>query len=87
MCPTTFTATYLSPSLLAATTGGLPLGFGMTMFAGALEAALAPLLQRLRSIFPPEISGVVIFMVGMSAGLAGLRSLLGVQAAPVVPAE
>jgi xanthine permease XanP len=87
MCPTTFTATYLSPSLLAATTGGLPLAFGMTMFAGALEAALAPLLQRLRSIFPPEISGVVIFMVGMSAGLAGLRSLLGVQAAPVVPAE
>ena len=87
MCPTTFTATYLSPSLVAATTGGLPLVFGMTMFAGALEAALAPLLQRLRSIFPPEISGVVIFMVGMSAGLAGLRSLLGLQAAPVVPAE
>jgi NCS2 family nucleobase:cation symporter-2 len=28
MCPTTFTATYLSPSLLAATTGGLPLVFG-----------------------------------------------------------
>ena len=46
-----------------------------------------PLLQRLRSIFPPEISGVVIFMVGMSAGLAGLRSLLGVQANPVAPAE
>ena len=87
MCPSTFTATYLSPSLVAARLGGLPLVFGMTMFAGALEAALAPLLQRLRSIFPPEISGVVIFMVGMSAGLAGLRSLLGVQAAPVAPAE
>jgi NCS2 family nucleobase:cation symporter-2 len=87
MCPATFTATYLSPSLGAATLGGLPLVFGMTMFAGVLEAALAPLLQRLRSIFPPEISGVVIFMVGTSASLAGLRSLLGAQAAPVVAAE
>jgi NCS2 family nucleobase:cation symporter-2 len=87
MCPATFTGTYLSPSLVAATTGGLPLVFGMTMFAGALEAILAPLLQRLRPIFPPEISGVVIFMVGTSAGLAGLRSLLGAHAAPVVAAE
>jgi len=87
MCPCTFTASYFSPSLMAATLGGLPLVFGMTIFAGVLEALLAPLLQRLRSIFPPEVSGVVIFMVGLSAGVAGLRSLLGAQAAPVVTAE
>src|SRR5215469_3578374 len=47
MCPSTFTATYLAPSLLAARLGGLPLLFGMTLFAGALETALAPLLNRL----------------------------------------
>ncbi|HQR53029.1 MAG TPA: solute carrier family 23 protein [Burkholderiales bacterium] len=87
MCPSTFTAIYLSPSLVAATIGGLPLVFGMTMFAGALEVALAPLLQRLRPIFPPEISGLVVFMVGVSAGMAGVRSLLGAQAAPVAAAE
>jgi NCS2 family nucleobase:cation symporter-2 len=60
MCPATFTATYLAPSLLAAKIGGLPLVFGMTIFAGAMEAAIAPLLNRLRAIFPPEISGLVI---------------------------
>src|SRR5437870_10385069 len=83
MCPSTFTATYFGPSLLAATSGGLSLVFGMTFFAGALEAAIAPLLNRLRAIFPPEISGVVILMIGLSAGLAGLRSLLGPGVAPV----
>jgi NCS2 family nucleobase:cation symporter-2 len=61
--------------------------FGMTIFAGALESALAPLLHRLRAIFPPEISGVIILMIGVSAGMGGLRSLVGPAAAPVAPAE
>ena len=87
MLPSTFTASYFAPSLLAAKLGGLPLVFGMTIFAGVLESVLAPLLHRLRSIFPPEISGLVIFMIGLSAGIAGLRSLLGAQAAPVSTAE
>jgi xanthine permease XanP len=87
MCPSTFTATYLGPSLLAAKVGGLPLVFGMTIFAGVLEAALAPLLNRLRSIFPSEISGLVIFMIGLSGGIAGLRSLFGAQAVPVTEVE
>src|ERR1019366_9882010 len=87
MCPSTFTATYLGPSLLAAKVGGLPLMFGMTIFAGVLEAALAPLLNRLRSIFPSEISGLVIFMIGLTGGIAGLRSLFGAQALPVTEVE
>ena len=87
MCPATFSATYLAPSLLAARSGGLALVFGMTIFAGMLEAALAPFLNRLRAIFPPEVSGLVIFMIGLSGGIAGLRSLLGTNAAPVPPTE
>src|SRR4051794_1408316 len=87
MCPSTPTATYFAPSLLAARTGGLPLVFGMTIFSGLLEAALAPVLNRLRGIFPPEISGLVIFMIGWSAGLAGLRVVLGPTAQEVSPTE
>ena len=87
MCPATFTATYLAPSLLAARAGALPLVFGMTVFAGLLESAIAPLLNRLRAIFPPEISGLVILMIGLSAGIAGLRSVLSATATPVVPEE
>ena len=87
MCPATFTATYLGPALLAAKIGGLPMVFGMTLLAGLLEVGVAPLLNRLRPIFPPEISGLVIFMIGLSGGIAGLRSLLAIGAAPVSPAE
>jgi NCS2 family nucleobase:cation symporter-2 len=87
MCPATFTATYFVPSLLAAKIGGPPLVFGMTMFAGALETALAPLLNRLRAIFPPEISGLIIVMIGISASISGLRSILAPGAPPVSVAE
>jgi NCS2 family nucleobase:cation symporter-2 len=87
MSPAVFTATYLGPSLVAAKVGGLPLVFGMTIFAGLLEAALAPLLNRLRPIFPPEISGLVIFMIGVSASVAGLRLMLGGSGVPVTSAE
>jgi xanthine permease XanP len=83
MCPSTFTATYFAPSLLAARAGGLPLVFGMTVFAGLLEAAIAPFLNRLRRVFPPEVSGLVIFMIGWSAGIAGLRVFLAPNAPPV----
>jgi xanthine permease XanP len=87
MCPATFTATYLGPSLLAAKIGGLALVFGMTIFAGLLEAALAPLLNRLRAIFPPEVSGLVIFIIGLSGGIAGLRALFGQDVVSVLPTE
>jgi NCS2 family nucleobase:cation symporter-2 len=87
MCPTTFTATYLAPSLLAAKFGGLPLVFGMTIFAGALEIAIAPALNRLRAVFPPEISGLVILMIGLSGGIAGLRSILGQNVVPMSHTE
>jgi NCS2 family nucleobase:cation symporter-2 len=87
LCPATFTAAYLSPSLLAVKAGGLPLLFGMTLFAGAVEALFSRLLNRLRPYFPTEISGLVILMVGISAAMAGLRLLLGAGAAPVAPAE
>jgi NCS2 family nucleobase:cation symporter-2 len=87
MCPATFTATYFPGSLLAVKLGGLPMAFGMTVFAGVLEAALAPLLNRLRALFPIEVSGLVIFMIGWSVGIAGLRLLLTDPAAPVTATE
>jgi NCS2 family nucleobase:cation symporter-2 len=87
MCPASFTATYLAPSLLAARLGGLPLVFGMTLFAGAVEVAIAPLLHRLRAIFPPEISGVIVLMIGISAAMGGLRAATGASAEPIAPAE
>lgn len=82
MCPTTFTATYLAPSLLAAKIGGLPLVFGMTIFAGVVETVLARALHRLRSVVPAELSGLVIVLIGMTAGLVGIRTMAGAGGQP-----
>lgn len=77
MCPATFTATYIAPSLLAAKAGGLPLVFGMTLFAGVVEGLLAPVLRRLRALVPVELSGLVILLIGFTAGLVAVRAMLG----------
>jgi NCS2 family nucleobase:cation symporter-2 len=68
---------YLGPSLLALKTGGLSLVFGMTVFAGCIEAALSRLLRRLRVLFPPEIAGLVVVLLGVTIGAIGIRYILG----------
>ncbi len=86
LCPAGMTATHLGPSLVAARLGGLPLVFGMTLFAGATEATLSRCLTRLKVLFPPEITGVVILLVGLSNALTGFRSLFPANG-PVQPAD
>ena len=77
MCPATFTATFVGPSLAAVKLGGLPLLFGMTLFSGLIESLLSRVLSRLRPLLPTELSGFVVLMVGVTAGIAGVRTLLG----------
>ena len=78
LCPPVFTAAYLGPSFLALKAGGLPLVFGMTVFAGCVEATLGRLQRHLRPFFPPEIAGFVVTMLGVTIGALGLRYVLGV---------
>jgi xanthine permease XanP len=77
LCPPTPTVVYLVPALVAARLGGLPLVFGMTLFAGLLEVVLARMLVRMRAYFPPEIAGLVSLLVGIATGVLGLRAILG----------
>jgi NCS2 family nucleobase:cation symporter-2 len=76
LCPAHFTGTYISPSLTAVGIGGLPLVFGMTMFAGAIEVCLSRLLNRLRPYFPPEIAGLVVMLVGVTNAAVSVRYLV-----------
>jgi NCS2 family nucleobase:cation symporter-2 len=78
LCPAAFTAAYVGPSLLAANAGGLALVAGMTIFAGFAEAGLSRLLRHLRALFPSEIAGLVVTMVGITVGAIGIRYVLGV---------
>ena len=77
LCPAGYTQIYLGPSLFALQHGGLALVFGMTVAAGALQAAIAPLLRYLRALLPPEIAGLVIAIVGLSLASLGVRNILG----------
>jgi NCS2 family nucleobase:cation symporter-2 len=76
LAPPIFTGVYLAPSLLAVKTGGLPLVWGMTIFAGFIEIALSRVWSRLRPFIPPEAAGLVVFLVGVIIGLAALSILL-----------
>ncbi len=77
LAPSIFTGVYLAPSLVAAQIGGLPLVWGMTIFAGLTEIVLAQFWPRLRTFIPSETAGLVIILIGMIIGIAALRVLLG----------
>ncbi len=65
MCPFSCGPAYLSASILAGKTGGLPLIFGLTAAAGLFEGVLSQVIQRLRVLFPPDVTGLVVCMVGI----------------------
>jgi NCS2 family nucleobase:cation symporter-2 len=83
LCPAGMTSAYLSPSLVAARFGGLPLVFGMTFFAGAIEATLSRFLTSLKFLSPPEVTGIVILLVGTSNAFTSFKTLFpGSHVAP-----
>src|SRR5262245_18156487 len=86
LCPANHTAVYLAPSLAAVKLGGLPLLFGMTVFAGLVECILSPVLRRIRPLIPPELSGLVIFFVGITVAAVGFRYIIGIGSSePIGP--
>jgi NCS2 family nucleobase:cation symporter-2 len=75
LCPVTFTAAYIAPAIYASKIGGLHLAFGMVAFAGLLEVALSAVFRRVRWVFPPEVAGVVILLVGLTIGAIAVRNI------------
>jgi xanthine permease XanP len=79
LCPQLCGPAYFSASLLAARLGGLPLMFGMTLVAGVFEALFARVVYRLRALFPTEVTGVVVVMVGLALVPIGVSNLVGLS--------
>ena len=79
LAPPVFSAAYLAPSVLAAEAGGMPLVFGLTLFAGVVEVLLALALNRLRILITPVLSGLMIFVVGLQLGMVGIGETLDVR--------
>jgi len=57
---------FLQPLIAAGKIGGLPLMLGMAVSTAPLQLLLAPLLPRLRHVFTPLVSGVVVLLIGLS---------------------
>lgn len=64
---------YLPAQLLAAQTGGLSLLCGMVIVGGVLESLFSRVVSRLRVLFPPEVAGLVVLMVGLELVPLGLK--------------
>ncbi len=77
LCPNLCGPSYFSLSLSAAWAGGLPLMRGMIIFAGLVEMAIAPIIQKLKGVFPTFIVGLVMAMVGVSVIESSITSFFG----------
>jgi xanthine permease XanP len=78
-CPISSGPAYVSASILAGKIGGLRAVFAMTMISGLFEALLARVVTRLRPLFPPEVTGLVVTMVGVELVAVGCPRFLGLQ--------
>ncbi len=79
LAPAGYTPIYFEPSLYALQHGGLAMVYGMTMISGTVQVVIAPVLRRLRSLFPPEIAGLVVAISGLSLAVLGARYSLGIK--------
>ena len=57
---------FLQPLTQAGNAGGLALMFGMSCVTAPVVILLAPFLSRLKSVFTPLVSGIVILLIGAS---------------------
>jgi len=69
---------YFNASIMAIHSGGLQMLFGMTGFVGVVEVIFSRFLRRLRFLFPPEVTGVIVLMVGVQVIPLSVRSLIGI---------
>ena len=66
-------------SMSAAWIGGLPLMRGMTIFAGLFQVVFSSFIQRVKFLFPNEILGLVVMMVGVGLVPVSSSKLMSIE--------
>lgn len=66
-------------SMAAVQAGGLSLAFGMLSVAALVQLVLARFIPRLRALFPVEIAGLIVLLLGVGLGMVGLRNFLALD--------
>jgi xanthine permease XanP len=77
LCPNVVGPSYFSLSMSAAWTGGIPLVRGLIIIAGLVEMVLAPIIEKLKKLFPTYIVGLVMAMIGISIIKPAISSFFG----------
>jgi len=79
LCPSFAALFYIAPSVKAYAVGGLGLLCGMTAISGIFQMALSRIIHKLRVIFSPEVTGLVIVMAGVGGIPFSIRSCIGLH--------
>ena len=89
LCTAGIDPTFVSCSILAGLTGGVSMILGMSIFSGFLEALISRVINRMRILFPPEVTGVVLTMVGLNIVPVMISNFFGITAAEstILPAN
>ncbi|MBN2355139.1 xanthine permease, partial [candidate division KSB1 bacterium] len=80
LCPAVCGPSYFDATKHAALTGGLPMIFGMTALAGVLELIFSRIMHKLRRLFPAEVTGLAVTMVGVVVIPISIRNFFAVGA-------
>lgn len=79
LCPQVCGPSFMAASILAVKTGGLSMLFGMTVLAGLFEAFLSRFIQKVRFLFPTEVTGLIVAMVGISVIKIAVKNFFGLD--------
>jgi xanthine permease XanP len=71
------TPIFLPAIIKAGSIGGLGLISGMVLVTACCEIAFSRLLRFVKAIFPPEVCGIAVMMLGVSLARPGFRNFVG----------
>ncbi len=80
LCPSVSGPAYFDASKSAALAGGLPLLFGMTLLAGVIEILFSRVMNKIRFLFPAEVTGLIVAMVGIVVLPLSVKNFFGIGA-------
>ena len=79
LLPSAIFSSFVSPAVMATRIGGLPLLAGMTAVTALSVALFSRVLPKWRMLFPPEVVGLIAFMVGASQASLAVTRFLGME--------
>lgn len=74
--------TGVGPMIQAGTEFSPGVAFGSVLGAGIVLLALAPLFAKMKRLFPPLVTGIVVMLIGLTLIPVAINNLAGGQGAP-----